>query len=724
MEYLNRGRLMWTWNEYTPFSRNKRIRMSIPLRLLVIEDSEDDVLLLTRELKRGGYDPVFARVETAAGMRKALARGDWDIIVSDYIMPRFSGLDAIAVLKESGLDIPFIIVSGKIGEDIAVGAMRAGAHDYIVKGNLARLVPAVERELREVETRRKRAKAEDDLRESEDKFIAIAATATDAILIVNAEGNISYWNPSAEKIFGYKEQEALGRPLHRFLALRGHDASTRQGFGEFLKTDIGPAIDNIVEFSAFRKDGTRFPVEVSLAALEIKHRQHAVGFIRDISERRRAEEELKRHRDNLEELVEERAAELKRTNAQLQQEIAVRMRIEEELRDHRDHLDLIVRERTSELRKANRDLRAEVMRRIQMEKDLIESQRFVQRIADATPTLLYLYDIIEDKNIYINERVHDILGYTPEQVKKMGGAFFRTILHPDDSRVIESIWRRMDDAEEGDIVESEFRLKNCHGEWRWFHSRDVIFKRSGDERLKLVLGIAQDITERKEAEEELRASREQLRILLAHLQFVREEERTRIAREIHDELGQSLTALKMDLAWLVKRLDKGQKQLYEKAQVMSKHIDMNIQTVKRISTELRPGLLDDLGIAAALEWQAEEFKERTGIQCDIRVKPEDISLDRNRSTTIFRIFQETLTNVVRHAHATKVEIDLKENGGELTLQVKDNGKGITDRQISSPKSIGLIGMRERVMFFGGGLSITGEKNKGTTVTVSLPLSDN
>jgi PAS domain S-box-containing protein len=697
--------------------------MSIPLRLLVIEDSEDDVLLLTRELKRAGYEPVFERVETAAGMRKALQRGDWDIIVSDYIMPRFSGLAALEVLKKSGIDVPFIIVSGKIGEDIAVGAMRAGAHDYIVKGNLARLVPAVERELREVEIRRKRAKAEADLRESEDKFSAIAATATDAILIVNAEGNITYWNPSAEKIFGYREQEALGEPLHRFLALRGNDASSPKGFGEFLKSDIGPAIDNIVEFSAFRKDGSRFPVEVSLAALEINHRQHAVGFIRDISERRRAEEELRRHRDNLEELVEERTAELKRTNAQLQQEIAVRTRIEEELRDHRDHLDLIVRERTAELRKANKDLRAEVMRRIQMEKDLIESQRFVQRIADATPTLLYLYDVIEDKNIYINERVHDILGYTPEQVKKMGGAFFRTMLHPEDSGVIDSIWRRMDDAEEGDIVESEFRLKNCHDEWRWFHSRDVIFKRSRDERLKLVLGIAQDITERKEAEEELRASREQLRILLAHLQFIREEERTRIAREIHDELGQSLTALKMDLAWLVKRLDKDQKQLYEKAQVMSKHIDMNIQTVKRISTELRPGLLDDLGIVAALEWQAEEFKERTGIQCDITVKPEDVSLDRNRSTTIFRIFQETLTNVMRHANATKVRIELNQNGGKLTLQVRDNGKGITDRQISSPKSIGLIGMRERVTFFGGSLRIAGEKNKGTTVTVSLPLSD-
>lgn len=697
--------------------------MNIPLRLLVIEDSEDDVLLLTRELKRGGYEPVFERVETVPGMKAALERGNWDIIISDYIMPQFSGLAALEVLAKSGLDIPFIIVSGKIGEDIAVEAMRAGAHDYIVKGNLARLIPAVERELREVEIRQKRKKAEDDLRESENKFSAIAATATDAIIIVDNEGNISYWNPSAEKIFGYSAQDAIGRPLHRFLAPQKSSARYEKGFSEFVKGGIRPAIGNIVEFSAVRKEGTEFPIEVSLSALELKNRWHAVAIIRDITDRKRAEEELKKHRDHLEDLVEERTNELRRTNEQLQQEIAERTRIESELRDHRDHLDLMVKERTTELRKANKDLRAEVMRRIQMEKDLIESQRFVQRIADATPTLLYLYDVIEDKNIYINERVYDILGYTPEEVKKMGGAFFKTILHPDDSSVIASIWRRMDDAEDGDIVESEFRLKNCHNEWRWFHSRDVIFKRSGDGRLKLILGIAQDITERKEAEGELRASREQLRILLAHLQFVREEERTRISREIHDELGQSLTALKMDLSWLVKRLDKDQKQLYDKAQLMSKLIDMNIQTVKRISTELRPGLLDDLGIAAALEWQAEEFKERTGIQCDIAVNPEDISLERNLSTTIFRVFQETLTNVVRHANATKVKITLKQNNGDLILQVKDNGKGITEKQLSSPKSIGLIGMRERVTFLGGRLKITGDRNKGTTVTVSIPMND-
>jgi DNA-binding NtrC family response regulator len=136
----------------------------IPLRILTVDDSKDDVLLILREIRRGGYEPVFERVETPAAMKTALEGSSWDVIISDYVMPQFGGLEALRVLKESGQDLPFIIVSGKIGEDIAVGAMKAGAHDYIVKGNLARLVPAIERELRDAETRRERRKADEALK--------------------------------------------------------------------------------------------------------------------------------------------------------------------------------------------------------------------------------------------------------------------------------------------------------------------------------------------------------------------------------------------------------------------------------------------------------------------------------------------------------------------------------------------------------------------------------
>lgn len=233
--------------------------------------------------------------------------------------------------------------------------------------------------------------------------------------------------------------------------------------------------------------------------------------------------------------------------------------------------------------------------------------------------------------------------------------------------------------------------------------------------------LLREITERKRSEQELKQSRERLRDLASHLEFVQERERSKIAREIHDELGQALTALKMDIHWLGQRLSGDEQRLLDKTKSMSKLIDMTVQSVQRISSELRPGLLDDLGLSAAVEWQAEEFRNRTGIQCKVMSDPEEIALSQALSTAVFRIFQEALTNIARHANATKVEVNLKKKSGKIELMVCDNGKGIAEKEITDARSFGLIGMRERVHSFRGELIITGTSNKGTTVKVSIPL---
>lgn len=233
--------------------------------------------------------------------------------------------------------------------------------------------------------------------------------------------------------------------------------------------------------------------------------------------------------------------------------------------------------------------------------------------------------------------------------------------------------------------------------------------------------IMSDITERMKAEEELQSSREQLRNLTVYLESVREQERTNIAREIHDELAQALTALKMDLSWLSNKLPQDQMPMIEKTRSMNDLVDTTIRTVKRISAELRPGILDDLGLVAAIEWQSEEFQDRTGIPCRVTVVPAALTVEKDRSTAIFRIFQETLTNIARHAHATNVTVDLKRDAGTLTLQVMDNGAGITEEQVLDSKSFGLIGMRERVHPWGGMVNIKGSPGKGTTVEVRVPL---
>jgi len=253
---------------------------------------------------------------------------------------------------------------------------------------------------------------------------------------------------------------------------------------------------------------------------------------------------------------------------------------------------------------------------------------------------------------------------------------------------------------------------------RWFNiSMDPLLDEDGN----FIGGvhIMSDITDRMRIQNELQDSRKQLRNLTVHLEAVREQERTNIAREIHDELAQSLTALKMDVSWLDHRLPSDAQSLSEKTKSMGKLIDSTIQTVKRISAELRPGILDDLGLVAAIEWQAEEFHNRTGISCNVMVDPQDLTVDQDRSTAIFRIFQETLTNVARHARATKVTVGLKEKAGRLTLRVRDNGTGITEEQIADPQSFGLIGITERVHPWGGKVRIKGIPGKGTTVMVSV-----
>jgi signal transduction histidine kinase len=242
-------------------------------------------------------------------------------------------------------------------------------------------------------------------------------------------------------------------------------------------------------------------------------------------------------------------------------------------------------------------------------------------------------------------------------------------------------------------------------------------------RITGVIQIIRDITERKKAEEAIRRSEEQLRNLTAYIQKVTEIERANIAREIHDELGQALTVLKIDLSWMRKRLGKDQTFVIEKVDAMSKIIDRTIVTVKKISTDLRPGLLDDLGLSAAIEWQAEEFEKRTGIRCSIMIDPKDITFDKDRNTALFRIFQETLTNIARHAEATEVTINLRIKDDQIHLTVQDNGRGIRDDELASPQSFGLMGMQERAIMFGGNTKIYGLAGRGTTVTVRIPVEE-
>ncbi len=256
------------------------------LRVLIIEDSEDDCFLLLRELRQGGYMPVFERVQTAGEMRSALFKELWDIVISDYMMPNFNGLAALNIFRESGLDLPFIIVSGNIGEDIAVGAMKAGAHDYILKGNLKRLVPAVEREIRESAVRRERRLTEGKLRESEERYKSLFDHSIDGVLLASPDGSILAANPEACRTFGRTEEEILKVGMEALVDIAA--PGTQALFDERNRNGRAHG-----EIECIRKDGTRFPCELSSGLFMDKDGNTRISVImRDITGRKETEKNI------------------------------------------------------------------------------------------------------------------------------------------------------------------------------------------------------------------------------------------------------------------------------------------------------------------------------------------------------------------------------------------------------------------------------------------------
>jgi len=271
----------------------------------------------------------------------------------------------------------------------------------------------------------------------------------------------------------------------------------------------------------------------------------------------------------------------------------------------------------------------------------------------------------------------------------------------------------------------EVRRRTKFGALRFAHLSLTLLKDDTDSPIGII-GYSMDITDRKRGEEALLNSRNQLAALAVRLESVREEERTRIALEVHDVLGQALTGLKLDVVWAHKRITESiepARHVMVLARLTSARelLDSTIQSVRDIATTLRPGVLDELGLEAAVEWQAREFQHRTGIACGTTIRPRNLGLSPEQSTALFRILQEILTNVARHAHATNVDIRLEQFGEEVSLQVGDNGRGISSVEQSGPKSFGLLGMRLRAQQQGGSFDIRSTSGTGTTVIVSIPL---
>ncbi len=367
-----------------------------------------------------------------------------------------------------------------------------------------------------------------------------------------------------------------------------------------------------------------------------------------------------------------------------------------------------------QLRQRMANLEAADIERRRIEKSLSKYESNFQELVNLLPQTIYEMDI-NGKFRFTNHHGFESFGYNQADIEK--GINFTQLFVPEDRERVEHNIKKILEGTEVEGHEYTALRKDGSTFQALIYSSPIM----QNNKAVGLRGVVIDITDRKKIEQELKDSRDQFRNLSAHLQSVREEERSYIAREIHDELGQTLTALKMDLIWINRHLTSEQQEISTKIQEMFSLIDQTIHTIRRIATDLRPGLLDDLGLSAAIEWYCEDFENRTGIHCHLELGNEDIILDQQRSIAIFRILQEALTNVARHAKATQVVVKIAIIDHNFMMEIRDNGIGITDEQVNDPQNLGLVGLRERVYPWGGTIIIKGSPRQGTTVKVNIPL---
>lgn len=360
--------------------------------------------------------------------------------------------------------------------------------------------------------------------------------------------------------------------------------------------------------------------------------------------------------------------------------------------------------------------------RYDVENKLKEAEERYFRLTENAMDMIFSQSLDDLTYNYVNRACTDITGYTPAEFY-MKPNLIESMVKPDWTEHYKRNFRRMAAGEE--VSDIEFMVRCKSGEDRWLNQRSTIVKDSQG-KPQTVEAIITDVTQRKVYEKKLEETNEKLRAYSNHLQKAREEERHFISREIHDQLGQDLTVLKMDTSFIRKKAAKqpenaNTEELVGELTKVNLSIDEIINKVRKIATDLRPNVLDKLGLSEAIVWHAGEFEKRTKIKCETELCEDSFSLGIDKSVSVFRIMQETLTNIARHSGAGKVLIKLENKNGWLILTISDNGKGITREEIDGAKSLGIVGMKERALLFGGLWGIESEKGKYTKIEVKVPL---
>ncbi|HSL04697.1 MAG TPA: PAS domain S-box protein [Nitrospiraceae bacterium] len=610
--------------------------------------------------------------------------------------------------------------------------------------------------------------AQEELRKRAEEALRLAKfsvdRAADAVYWIDPQAKILDVNEAASLMLGYSKEELCAMTVHDL----NPDFQTDMWPGFWAETQRRGTM--VFETAHRAKSGRMIPIEVSVNYLSYEGKEYHCAFVRDITERKRAEEELRRSQALITSMVENLPNMIFVKDAKDLKFVRFNKAGEHLLGHSREVLigksdyDFFPKEEADFFTVIDRQV-LKTGSLLDIPEEPIETKHQGRRILhtkkipiyDDTGEPQYLLGISED--ITDRRRAEEALRQSEKQYRSIfenavEGIFQTTLdgkyvavnpalarmygydspedmiatitniasqLYVDPGRRDEFI-RLMQEQEE--LTGFEALVYRKDGSFIWI-SESVRAVRDPVGVLVGYEGTVEHITERKLADQRLRDTLSQVRTLSGRVATVQEEERTRIARELHDELGVGLTCLKIDLSRLTTIVGDGvsadaRANLDDKVRSMAEQIDRTIASVQRLVTELRPAVLDDLGLVAAIEWQCQDFQKRTGIPCTCVTSAGDIAMDPEQATALFRICQETLTNTARHAQATAVTIKLELRSDSLQLVVADNGVGISDAKVSDRRSLGLLGMKERVALFGGEITIQGHPEKGTTVTVCLP----
>jgi len=620
--------------------------MNDRLKILHLEDLPSDVELVSRELKKGGIEYDALVVDNKADYVQALKSFAPDIVLSDHSLPMFDSREALFLLKETGLKIPFVLVTATISEEYAVEIMKDGAYDYVLKDRLQRLPQAVLNAMEKWQMENEKQKYLQEIISNEALLKEAEHLAHFGSWQTDFEKGFSKWSDESYRILGYKPGE-IQPSLENFLStVHPEDFAYVK---DTLESSIQTHNSHKLNFRIIDKDGAIKYIRSELVIERNREKQtiRITGFNQDVTEMKLSED--------------------------------ARSRAEKELKTTHERLLFHI---------------------------------------ENTPLGFIEWDS-KMKIRSLSARAEQIFGWSMKEFLE-AGMTGEDMVYEEDLFWVTSVFEELVN---GNLDRNKVLNRNVKRDgtiiWcEWFNS----VMKDPDGKVNTIMSLVQDVTDRKEAEKEILKMNAQLRELTSHLQNIREEERKRIAREIHDELGQQLTGIKMDLAMIRQNTVKPHAISEESISEVMNMVDDAIKTVRKISSELRPSVIDDLGLIAAMNWQCHEFEKRYNIPCSFTSTMNEFPFEKDLVTGIFRIYQESLTNIARHSKASEISATLTVEEKSIMLSIRDNGVGFNPNNMEK-KTLGIIGMKERAIMLGGALNIDSEVGKGTKIIVRIPMKN-